>query len=50
MGRAAPVRVMGAPYFTGVDMKTRDNEGNHFFYEAGWLMYEQCPGFFLIFR
>jgi len=44
------VRVMGAPSFVGVDMKTRDAEGNHYFYEAGWLMYGQRPGFFLILR
>lgn len=44
------VRVMGAPSFVGVDMKTRDADGNHYFYEAGWLMYGQRPGFFLILR
>ena len=44
------VRVIAAPDFSGVDMNSRDENGNHWFVGAGWLRYGKAPGYSVVVR
>ena len=44
------VRVIAAPAFSGVDMNSRDENGNHWFVGAGWLRYGKAPGYSIVIR
>ena len=42
------VRVIAASAFSGVDMNSRDENGNHWFVGAGWLRYGKAPGYSIV--
>lgn len=44
------VRVIAAAGFSGVDMYSRDENGNRWFVDAGWLCYGKAPGFSVFVR
>ena len=44
------VRVIAASDFSGVDMNSRDENGNHWFVGAGWLRYGKAPGYSIVIR
>ena len=44
------VRVIAASAFSGVDMNSRDENGNHWFVGAGWLRYGKAPGYSVVIR
>ena len=44
------VRVIAASAFSGVDMNSRDENGNHWFVGAGWLRYGKAPGYSIVIR
>ncbi|MGN0877036.1 MAG: hypothetical protein ACI4TC_07200 [Kiritimatiellia bacterium] len=44
------VRVIAASDFSGVDMNSRDENGNHWFVGAGWLRYGKAPGYSVVIR
>ena len=44
------VRVIAAAGFSGVDMYSRDENGNRWFVGAGWLRYGKVPGLALVIK
>lgn len=44
------VSVIAAPDFSGVDMNSRDEDGNHWFVGAGWLRYGKAPGYSVVIK